>query len=114
MRTAKVYDITRNYHGGDPQSEAANLDTQSRKRGNRLWIISIYFPDYDFTCWEIEKLTKLSHQTVSSRITELKKSGILVATGEKRPTNTGSMATVYCLAYYPKDMNILNYPLEEK
>jgi hypothetical protein len=51
------------------------------------------------TCWEIENALGLLHQSASSTITRLRKGGHLVDTGERRPTNTGRMATVWGAAY---------------
>jgi hypothetical protein len=41
----------------------------------------------------------LLHQSASSTITRLRNTGHLVDTGERRPTNTGRMATVWEAAY---------------
>ena len=46
------------------------------------------------TCWEIENALGLLHQSASSMITRSRKAGHLLDTGERRPTNTGRMATV--------------------
>ena len=46
------------------------------------------------TCDELERLLKLSHQTTSPRLTELRRRGRIVVIG-KRPTRTGCMANVY-------------------
>jgi predicted ArsR family transcriptional regulator len=50
------------------------------------------------TCWEVENALGLLHQTASSTITRLRTAGYLVDTGERRPTNTGRMATVWGVA----------------
>jgi hypothetical protein len=47
------------------------------------------------TCWEIEMALGLLHQSASSTITKLRNAGHLVDTGERRPTITGRMATVW-------------------
>jgi hypothetical protein len=47
------------------------------------------------TCWEVENALCLLHQSASSTITRLRTAGHLVDTGERRPTNTGRMATVW-------------------
>jgi predicted transcriptional regulator len=87
-------DITRNYHGGNPESEAANLRTN--KSRDRAAIIAEVASrgDRGATCSEIELATGLSHQTASARCSELKRDGVLVVSGERRPTQTGSMAAV--------------------
>jgi predicted ArsR family transcriptional regulator len=51
------------------------------------------------TCWEIENALGLLHQSASATITRLRNAGHLVDTGERRPTNTGRMATVWGATY---------------
>ena len=46
------------------------------------------------TCWEVEQALKLSHQTASPRIWELKRLGLVVATGARRKTGSGRGAEV--------------------
>jgi DNA-binding Lrp family transcriptional regulator len=45
-------------------------------------------------CWEIERALDLSHQTASSRVTDLARRGIIRETGTRRPTGSGRMAAV--------------------
>jgi len=46
------------------------------------------------TCDELESLLNLSHQTVSSRIWQLKKDELIKDNGERRVTRSGSKAQV--------------------
>jgi predicted transcriptional regulator len=87
-------DITRNYHCGNPESEAANLRTMKARDRARIIAHVILCGAGGATCSEIELATGLSHQTASARCSELKRDGVLVASGERRPTQTGSMAAV--------------------
>ena len=47
------------------------------------------------TCDEVEAAMGLSHQTASARVHELRKLGMLLDVGEKRPTRSGRNATVW-------------------
>lgn len=47
---------------------------------------------------EIEAVTGMPHQTVSARFVEARRLGLIVATGEKRPTRSGRRAAVYVSA----------------
>ena len=47
------------------------------------------------TCWEIEKMMHLRHQTASSRVSALNKEGRIVDSGERRITESGRKAIVW-------------------
>ena len=49
----------------------------------------------DATCHEVEIALRLLHQSASAAITQLRKAGRLVDTGERRPTNNGRLAIVW-------------------
>jgi predicted ArsR family transcriptional regulator len=51
------------------------------------------------TSWEVQKALGLLHQSASPCITRLRNAGHLVDSGERRPTNTGCMATVWRVAH---------------
>jgi hypothetical protein len=51
------------------------------------------------TCWEVEQGLKLSHQTASARCTELHQSGLIVDSGQRRPTGSGRKAIVWVAAH---------------
>lgn len=46
------------------------------------------------TCDEIERATGLAHQVVSARAADMKRRGVLRATGKTRPTRYGVPARV--------------------
>ncbi len=48
-----------------------------------------------YTCEELENRLKLSHQTVSPRVTDLLKQGLIAYGENKRKTRTGRPARVY-------------------
>ena len=47
------------------------------------------------TCDEAELGLGISHQTCSARFNDLKKQGLIEASGKRRPTRSGRMANVY-------------------
>lgn len=47
------------------------------------------------TCDEIEKATKIKHQTASARIRELRDDNMIVDSGYRRNTRSGRAAAVY-------------------
>jgi DNA-binding transcriptional ArsR family regulator len=49
------------------------------------------------TCDAIERNTGLRHQTASARIYELRAMGLVVDTGERRPTRSGRLAIVWAV-----------------
>lgn len=53
---------------------------------------------YGSTCDQAEVALTMIHQTASARITEMKKSGQLIPSGEVRPTRTGCKAVVFIAA----------------
>jgi hypothetical protein len=89
-------DITRNHHGGNPESNAAHRSIVKVKDAIRNAIVSFvrYRGCYGATSDEVETLFGWSHQTVSARITEAKANGDLIKTTRKRPTRSGRNAAV--------------------
>lgn len=85
-------DICRNKHKGNPESEEANLRTN--KEIQRWRIIEAFKPANELIAEQVEKLTGMRRSTVSARVSELKRDGILMKTGERRPTSTGCNAAV--------------------
>lgn len=49
------------------------------------------------TCWEIEVVSGMSHQTVSARVRELNLKGRIRDSGERRPTGSGRAAIVWAV-----------------
>lgn len=54
--------------------------------------------DEGATCCECEIALRLSHQTCSARVNELKRDGRILDSGKRRPTVSGRKATVWVAA----------------
>lgn len=93
-------DITRGYHGGNPESNAAHRSIVASKGALRRRVVSFVRErgERGATVDEIEVALGLSHQTVSARVTEAKADGDLVLSGERRPTRSGRGAAVLVAA----------------
>ena len=87
-------DICSNYHRGNAESVKAYAKA-AKTRGNKQDHI-LYFIDTSMglTCEDIESATGWKHQTVSARISELKRDGKIKVIG-KRKTESGCKAAVY-------------------
>lgn len=94
-----TYDITSNYHGGNPESVAANPG-KSDKAQQREDVYKVFAREgsYGATSDEVEVLLGKPHQSVSARITELKKFGRLKITSALRKTRAGRYARVLVCA----------------
>jgi DNA-binding transcriptional ArsR family regulator len=90
-RQAIAPDVCRNRHRGNAESEAANLVTN--KARSRAQIIGL-LKEREMTADEISEKLGISVNRLSGRLSELKRDGIVVDTGERRPTRTGSPAAV--------------------
>jgi Fic family protein len=88
-------DICRNRHKAEPFSEAAN-PTPMQKSRDRYKIVMFLKENGGHTAEEIERKLKLGRSTVSARMSELKRDGVIKRIG-RRPTTTGSTAGVYDL-----------------
>jgi len=88
-------DITANYHGGSPNSVAANKRATNNKRVDRQRIVSALRRNRrrGLTCEEIEIKLGMKHQTASARLTDLKRAGDVTVIG-RRGTLTGSPAGI--------------------
>lgn len=91
-------DICRNNHGGNPESEAANLQTDKRRDSRRIVDALVNVGWNGLTCDELEVRLAMSHQTCSARCSELKRDGTIAVKSAKRFTRTGSSAGVLVLA----------------
>jgi hypothetical protein len=87
-----IDDITFNYHGGNPRSIEAHDRTKHRKAADYTRILNLLkdFPG-GLICDRIEVALNMSHQTCSSRCSEMKKNGWLEVCGQG-VTGTGSNA----------------------
>lgn len=86
-------DICANNHGGNPQSDAAHSITADSAPILRRQILE-RIKEIPSTCDEVEVALSLPHQTVSARISELKRDGFIVADGT-RLTRTATKAAIY-------------------
>ncbi len=93
-------DITRNYHGGNPESTAAHRSIVPAKETLLRRVVGFVRGrgERGATSDEIEVELGLPHQTVSARITEAKASGALVLSGARRLTRSGRRAAVLVAA----------------
>jgi hypothetical protein len=89
-------DITRNYHGGNPESAAAHEDTKKYMERDFACIIA-----YAKSCGyrgmtddEAKAALGWDNSTCSARCSQLRAADILVRTNEKRLTRSGSWARV--------------------
>lgn len=94
-----LWDITKNYHRGNPQSVKANEIAHKYKIPARQRILEELELERShfhlgMTCEELEHLTSLSHQTCSARLSELRREGKIKVVGERK-TRSGSDAAVY-------------------
>ena len=90
-----LFDICASRHKGDECSAAANLKTNKQRDAARiLKYLDVYNGK---TCDELEVALGMSHQTCSARCSDLARAGLIIRTGEKRPTRTGSPAAVYTI-----------------
>ena len=90
----ELFDICANNHKGNPHSVAANAKIHVDKRPMREKIYDLIAHRQHPTCEEIEIALGLKHQSVSARISELKRAGRIIITGE-RETLSGCMAATY-------------------
>jgi hypothetical protein len=94
-------DICRNYHGGNPESEEANLRANNNKSRDRRRIYLYLEANPDgASCDRIEVELGMPHQTASARCSELLRDGLVVRKPrigggyERTKTRTGSSAAI--------------------
>jgi predicted ArsR family transcriptional regulator len=82
--------------GGQETSISAyeSLDPEAETRRKHR-ILAYIETSGGATSYEVETALGILHQSASPAITQLRKAGRLVDSGERRPTNTGRMATVW-------------------
>jgi predicted transcriptional regulator len=85
-------DICRNYHKGNQFSQQANRSLD--KKAMVGLILDLIRNSAGLICEEIEDALGLKHQTVSARISELKRDGQVIVVG-KRKTRSGCQAGIY-------------------
>lgn len=93
------FDVTRNRHQGNPQSEAAHRRNKSRSFTQRITIFGVLRETWlrktdGLTVEEISRVLDMRYTAVSARVSELKREGLVMPSGKTRPTETGSQAAV--------------------
>lgn len=93
-------DITRRFHGGNAESNAAHRSIVKDKATLTRRVVAFVRArgQRGATSDEVEVALGLPHQTVSARITEAKAAGELVMSGDRRPTRSGRNAAVLVAA----------------
>jgi hypothetical protein len=72
--------------------QSQDEETAAHRR-NRIW--RFIADQGGATCWEVEQAFSALHQTISAAISNLSAAGLLVDTGERRPTGSGRLAIVW-------------------
>lgn len=85
-------DICANRHGGNAESVAANKRTDKERDAGR--IIYLLNECGDFTCEEVSNHLGMRYTTVSARMSELKRDGLIEPT-TRRKTRTGATAMAW-------------------
>jgi len=89
-------------HRGNEQSEAAHETVRLVKREQHQRILSALAVagPYGRTCEELSRWIHMAYTSVSARLSELKRSGEVLETGETRPTSSGCQAAVVVLRQF--------------
>jgi len=89
-------DITANRHGGNPESQEANVSIAKNKEAVRMEVFEWAKKQGSkgITADETAAHFNCTHNHVAPRIAELKAMKVLVRSGERRKTRTGRMAAV--------------------
>lgn len=82
-QTELNFDITRNRHRGNPESEAAHDSIVLYKSESQLRVLEV-LRRKGATSKELSRSLSMGYTTVSARLSELKKLGEIEPTGEKR------------------------------
>jgi hypothetical protein len=99
-----LFDITRNKHGGEQYSVAANADAAPTKAKLRALVYAYIYAQgvRGATADEAAEALGLTSQTCSPRFTELKKDMVIIHAGCSRSTRSGSQAGVYVAAEFAR------------
>lgn len=91
LTSAPLPDITSRKHGGNPESDLANLKVHSRKEIDceRIMVYADFMDSYGITFKEVVKALGLLPQTASARLADLKKAVRLVRKGDLRRDGCG-------------------------
>jgi predicted HTH transcriptional regulator len=92
--TVRHADICQNRHGGNPESVKANRHVD--KVNQSKLVLEALERLGTATCEQLEDVTFSKHQSVSARLSELKRDGLIVKIGT-RLTRSNSPCAVYAL-----------------
>lgn len=92
-----LYGGTPGHVAGSSTSRAAAVNVAGRAPGMEQQVIDLIASrgDEGLTCFEVEGLLGMRHQTASARIREAVLHGMLVDSGRTRPSSVGDESTVY-------------------
>jgi len=85
-------DICANKHGGNLESQEAFLKIKNRRNEQHQRIIGYLTLHPGLICEELETALRLQRSTISARVSELRKAGIVVPIG-RAPTKSGCSAS---------------------
>lgn len=106
-------DITRNFHGGNAESAAANRSVEGAKAKSREKVRQAFIlaGTEGLTSDEVQERLGGTHQGVSPRVTEMKADKVLVETDRKRKTRSGRWARVLVHVSFASDDEWKKSPL---
>ena len=87
-------DITANRHGGNAQSRAAHKDGNKMKSRATVYSLIKEAGKDGLTVDEISRKLRKAPNTISGRVTELKRDGFVKESTMRRKTRSGSTASV--------------------
>lgn len=90
-------DICENRHGGNLESAEAYYSTPDEHRRRQRAVIQSFAKlngSHGITTDEVAQYLSVPPNSVSGRLSELKRDGLLVETKNRRPTRMGKMARV--------------------
>lgn len=96
-------DVCENRHGGNPESIEAFHTTPSETRERQRKAIrkmALAACSYGITTDEIAQHLSVPPNSVSGRLSEMKRDGLLVETAHRRKTRMGKMARVLIASEY--------------
>lgn len=89
-----MHDVCASRHRGSKESEVANERVSPSKAELRYRIVRWFFEHGPATCEQASIALGIRYSSMSARISELKRDGLLVPTGEHCKTSGGSPAAV--------------------
>jgi hypothetical protein len=100
--TRDRYPNSPGFTAGEPTSEAAADSMEEAAPKLRDKILGLLEPrkQYGATCFDLEAITGLSHQTVSPRLSELRHKGYIVDSLQRRPSPSNRDVIVWVVRKY--------------